>query len=139
MGDYRIIERSPTVEEFLALREAVGWGDADPKATARGLSGALHSVCVLDGDRVVGCGRVIGDGGLAFYLQDIIVHPDHQGRGLGERITQRLMEHVLSAARRGSFVGLMAAEGVGEFYEKFGFARRPADAPGMGMKIRGHD
>lgn len=139
MSDYRIVERSPTVEEFLSLREAVGWGDAEPEATARGLGGALHTVCVLDGDSVIGCGRVIGDGGLAFYLQDIIVHPDHQGRGLGKQITQRLMDHVHSVARRGSFVGLMAAKGVEEFYERFGFTRRPADAPGMGMKIRGLD
>jgi GNAT superfamily N-acetyltransferase len=137
MGDYRIVERDPTVEEFLALRNAVSWDNADREATERGLRGALHSVCVLDGNTVIGCGRVIGDGGLAFYLQDIIVHPGHQGRGLGREITQRLMDHVHSVAKRGAYVGLMAAEGAAEFYEPFGFARRPTNAPGMGMWIGG--
>ncbi|MBN1477466.1 GNAT family N-acetyltransferase [Candidatus Sumerlaeota bacterium] len=137
MGEYRIVDRAPTVEEFMALREAVRWENADPEITARGLRGALHSVCVLEGDRVIGCGRVIGDGGLAFYLQDIIVHPDHQGRGLGREITQRLMDHVQSVGGRGSYVGLMAAEGAAEFYEPFGFTRRPANAPGMGLWIGG--
>ncbi len=34
-------------------------------------------------------------------------------------------------AREGSFVGLMAAEGVTGFYERYGFARRPEGRPGM--------
>jgi hypothetical protein len=33
-----------------------------------------------DGD-AVGCGRVVGDGGVYFYVQDVIVVPGLQGLG----------------------------------------------------------
>jgi hypothetical protein len=42
-----------------------------------------------------------------------------------------VMRYLGDAARPGSFVGLMAAEGVERFYERFGFRRRPDDRPGM--------
>lgn len=37
-------------------------------------------------------GRIIGDGGTAFQIVDVCVHPAHQGRGLGKRIMAALTE-----------------------------------------------
>jgi hypothetical protein len=36
--EYQVVERIPTVEDYLALREAVGWGRSDEQMTARGLA-----------------------------------------------------------------------------------------------------
>jgi hypothetical protein len=47
--------------------------------TVRGLTHALFTVCALYEGNVIGCGRVIGDGGLYFYLQDIMVLPAFLG------------------------------------------------------------
>jgi GNAT superfamily N-acetyltransferase len=88
--EYQVIERIPTVEEYLALREAVGWGRLDEQMTARGLAYALFTVCLLHKGNVIGCGRVIGDGGLYFYLQDIIVLPVFQAKGLGKRLMKAI-------------------------------------------------
>jgi GNAT superfamily N-acetyltransferase len=129
--EYRLIQRPPTLAEYQALRRLVGWPEVDERATAAGLDHALYSVCVLVGERVIGCGRVVGDGGIYFYLQDVIVHPDHRGRGLGRRITESLMAYIADHAGRHSFVGLMAAEGVVDFYTPFGFTPRPPGRPGM--------
>jgi len=129
--EYQVIERVPTVEEYLALREAVGWGRLDRQIVARGLSHALFTVCALHETNVIGCGRVIGDGGLYFYLQDIIVLPAFQRQGLGKRMMQPLLQFLEEHALPGSFVGLMAAKGVADFYTQFGFAVRPPERPGM--------
>ena len=86
--EYQVVERIPTVEEYLALREAVGWGRLDEQVTARGLTHALFTVCLVHEGNVIGCGRVIGDEGLYFYLQDIIVLPAFQGKGLGKRLME---------------------------------------------------
>ena len=102
----------------------------------RGLDSALYSVCAVQDEEVIGCGRVVGDGGMYFYLQDVIVLPAHQGEGIGRAITARLMAFVESRATPGSFVGLMAAKGVSGFYERFGFAARATDAPGMFRVMR---
>jgi ribosomal protein S18 acetylase RimI-like enzyme len=45
---------------------------------------------------VVGCGRVVGDGGLHFYLADIIVRPEYQRQGIGTRIVAALTRFVES-------------------------------------------
>jgi predicted N-acetyltransferase YhbS len=98
---------------------------------AAGLPNALCSI-VLELDGVaVGCGRIVGDGGLYFYLQDVIVLPEHQGRGQGARLMDALMSYLERSARPGAFVGLMAALGAEPFYERYGFRRRSDAQPGM--------
>jgi GNAT superfamily N-acetyltransferase len=129
--EYQVVERIPTVEDYLDLREAVGWGRLDEQMTARGLANALFTVCLLHNDKVIGCGRVIGDGGLYFYLQDIIVLPAFQGKGLGKRLMKAILVYLEEHARPEAFVGLMAAKDVSSFYTQFGFAVRPPERPGM--------
>lgn len=129
--EYILVERSPTVEEYQRLREAVGWESVDVEATEMSLRNALFSVCVIYKDKVIGCGRVVGDGGIYFYIQDIVVLPEFQGKGLGRRIMDAVMSYLSSHAHPNAFIGLMAAKGVSGFYEKYGFAERPPGRPGM--------
>jgi GNAT superfamily N-acetyltransferase len=126
-----LVERNPTLEEYRRLRRAVGWLDVETEAIEIGLQNSLFSVCVISENRVIGCGRVIGDSGIYFYIQDIIVLPEFQGKGIGRRIMHAIMEYLRAHARDGAFVGLMAAKGVSKFYEQHGFKKRPPDAPGM--------
>jgi GNAT superfamily N-acetyltransferase len=129
--EYQIVERIPTVEEYLALREAVGWERLDEQMTARALVNALFTVCILHKGKIIGCGRVIGDGGLHFYLQDIMMLPAYQGKGLGKRLMRAILAYLDEHALPGAFVGLMAARGKSSFYTQFGFAVRPPERPGM--------
>lgn len=80
----------------------------------------------------------VGDGAMYWYLQEIVVHPDYQGKGIGKSIVNRLIEHVKSTAIPGSQVtiGLSAAKGKDAFYEKFGFVSRPTESCGPGMEKR---
>jgi predicted GNAT family N-acyltransferase len=128
----RIVERAPTLAEYLMMRHEVGWDEVDAEAAAVGLESALFSVCIVREDgEIVGCARVVGDGGLYLYIQDVIVRPAHQGRGLGRLLMDEVMGFVASTARTNTFVGLMAARGVADFYVGYGFQPRPADRPGM--------
>jgi ribosomal protein S18 acetylase RimI-like enzyme len=131
MEHYRLEERPPPLEDYQRLRQAVGWEEVDRKVVRAGLESALYSVTLFYKDEVIGCGRVVGDGGIYFYIQDIIVMPEHQMMGLGKGIMERVMGYIRSKAGRHSFVGLMAAEGVAAFYERYGFAERPPGRPGM--------
>ena len=133
---YVLVERSPTLEEYRRLRRAVGWGDVETGAIEVGLRNSLFSVCIVLANEVIGCGRVIGDGGVYFYIQDIIVLPEFQGKGIGRRIMGAVMEYLNTHARNGAFVGLMAAKGVSKFYERYGFKERPSDAQGMFRVLR---
>jgi GNAT superfamily N-acetyltransferase len=132
---YHIEERPPTVPELRALNDAVGWADLpeDDDAVARGLSASLFGVVITVAGRTVACGRVVGDGGVYFYLQDMIVVPEHQRHGVGDLVMAEVWGYLREHAARGATIGLLSAEGRSGFYERWGFTARPAGGPGMAL------
>jgi ribosomal protein S18 acetylase RimI-like enzyme len=131
MGDIQIVDRLPSVEVYQSLRMAVGWRRIDDGAVSKALSASLYAVCAVGADgAVVGCARVIGDG-IYLYIQDVMVAPAFQGRGVGRRLMDAVMAHVRGVAPENALFALMAAEGTAGFYEKYGFTPRPDGAPGM--------
>ena len=135
MPPYTILEQLPDVTDYNRLRDVVGWSAYLVEVAEPCLARSLYGVCVLQDDAVVGMARVIGDGGMTFYLQDVIVHPDHQGRGLGAQLMDRIMAYLRAHAVPGAVVGLMAAAGKEGFYERYGFTRRPTERLGAGMTL----
>ncbi|MFX0052090.1 MAG: GNAT family N-acetyltransferase, partial [Candidatus Hermodarchaeota archaeon] len=65
-----------------------------------------------------------------YYIQDVIVLPQFQRRGIGRKIMTSIM-HYLENSDPSAFFGLMAAKNFSSFYELYGFKKRPPDAPGM--------
>lgn len=125
----------PSVEEYRKLRSLVGWWDTDGEATRIALKNSLFAVVAIESDAVVGIGRIAGDGGLYFYIQDLIVQPGDQSKGIGRAIMKELMAYIETNAKPGSYIALMAAKGLQNYYERFGFEARNADAPGMYLVI----
>jgi GNAT superfamily N-acetyltransferase len=128
--------RSPTVSEYTKLRSLVGWWETDENAAEIALKNSLFSVVVVEHGTVIGFGRIIGDGGLYLYIQDMIIHPDFQTKGLGKSLMNELMGYIAANAKSGAFVGLMAAKGLEKYYEQFGFKARDENAPGMYQIIK---
>jgi GNAT superfamily N-acetyltransferase len=135
MEDIVLSEECPTPEEYIALRQLVGWTVPDPAAIAPSLRNSYYCVCARARGELVGMARIIGDGGMVYYIQDVIVDPSRQGEGIGKRMMERVMEYIRSHAVQHTIVGLMAARGREEFYERFGFMRRPNEKMGAGMTI----
>ncbi|MFH8680436.1 GNAT family N-acetyltransferase [Streptomyces lydicus] len=82
--------------------------------------GTWYGVVLRYEGEPIGMGRIIGDGGTAFQVVDICVHPAHQGRGLGKRIMAALAEEL--ERRAPAYVSLIADGPACFLYEKFGFA-----------------
>ena len=121
--EYRLVDRLPTVEEFVAVTTAVGWADAyDPAAIPASLAASLHGVVAVEGDRVIGIGRLVGDGAIYYYLQDLAVLPQWQRRGVGAAILTRLEQWIAGRAGTRTFVGLFAAGESVSLYRRFGYA-----------------
>lgn len=123
--------RLPTPKEYYDLCVSVGWEKAINFAAApRSLQNSLHGVTIVDGApcsaRPVGMGRIVGDGAMYFYIQDVIVRPEYQGVGIGRLIVERLMAWLQAHAPDRAFVGLFAAEGRESLYAHLGFLRHPA-------------
>ncbi|MBI5205659.1 MAG: GNAT family N-acetyltransferase [Nitrospirae bacterium] len=124
-------ERNVSVEEYQWLRKSVGWWETDPESTKKALENSLYSVVVVEKGTVIAIGRVVGDKGLYYYIQDLIVHPGFQSKGIGRKIMGMLKGYIEGNAKPGSFIALMAAKGLEAYYKEFGFQPRPSDGPGM--------
>lgn len=82
-------------------------------------SNSMYTCIAVDGGKIVAAGRALADGVDCSYLCDIVVHPAHQGTGLGKALIQRLID--LSQGHRK--IILYAVPGREPLYEKFGFRR----------------
>ena len=125
----------PEPQEFIELRVAAGLSKNDIEAATKGLAGTCFSVCVRDNERLVGMGRVIGDGGCFYQIVDIAVHPDHQRRGIGFQIMTRLMDKLRNCAPKSAYVSLMADGDASSLYEKFGFEFTAPASVGMALRL----
>ncbi|MEX2234035.1 MAG: GNAT family N-acetyltransferase [Cyclobacteriaceae bacterium] len=130
---YHLIIRTPSIEEYNEMRSLAGWPTFESALVKTALSNTLFSVCVEDGNNLVGMGRVVGDNAIYLHIQDVIVHPDFQRKGIGKLIMEALLKYADQVAGTNTNIGLMCSKGREEFYTAFGFSIRPSDKFGAGM------
>lgn len=130
-----LVAARPTTDQYLHLRAQAGLGSADQKAVETALAASLYSVCAFHNNQVVGCGRIVGDGGLYFYVEDLIVEAASRGAGVGGRILQALLAWLKKNARDGAFIGLTASGNATGFFERHGFREWPDSRPGMFLPL----
>ena len=129
-------ERKPSVAEYDAMRLSVGWNNGRDKDKIKlAIKRSLYFITAYEGKKLVGMGRIIGDEGYAFYIQDVIVLPDYQGKGIGKEMMDRIMAYFDKKGIRDAMIGLLAAKDKEKFYEKYGFIFRPNEKLGAGMVI----
>ncbi|NRD74336.1 GNAT family N-acetyltransferase [Shewanella sp. VB17] len=133
LGKYITTLESPSVQAFLNLRNKVGWGEADVEMAKMSLKNSLFHVVIRDKSQVIGMARVVGDGFMYFYVQDVIVDPDYQKQGIGNGLMFEIEKYLSVVAKKGATVALLAAKGKEEFYARFGYTERPNDSLGNGM------
>ncbi|MEQ6903761.1 GNAT family N-acetyltransferase [Nocardioides sp. YIM 152588] len=131
--EYRLLASAPTTEDYLHLRRAAGLTPRTTDQAERALPGswaACHVVHVDDG-RTVAMGRLIGDGGWYFHVVDMAVLPEHQRRGLGDRVLTHLLDVIRRDAPPGAYVSLMADPPGRRLYERHGFTGSAPRSVGM--------
>ena len=120
---YKLCENQLKAEEFIRLKVSAGFRERSVQLVEKALDSDLYDVVAVINDEVIGMGRLVGDGVLYWYLQEIVVLPEYQNMGIGTAIVNRLLEYITEHTEKGSFtsVGLTAAKGKEGFYERFGF------------------
>ena len=122
-------DEPPDAAVFRALYDSTGWGRRPTQDFAQALAGSWAVCTAWQGERPVGIARVISDGCLHAYINEMIVLPEAQGQGVGRELLLRLLARCQAAGIRD--IQLFAAAGKSGFYRGLGFAPRPDDAPGM--------
>lgn len=81
-------------EEILALYESVGWTayTENPAALRLGFAHSLLTLAAYEGDRLLGLIRTVGDGHTIVFIQDILVHPTAQRKGIGTALVKAVLD-----------------------------------------------
>jgi GNAT superfamily N-acetyltransferase len=122
-----------TSKQFIDLRKEGPFMQYEEVDVITALKNTLYSVVIYEDELAIGMGRVVGDGRISFFIKDIVVKKDHQGKGVGSLIMELLLDYIKANGARNAYIGLMSTVGLEGFYEKFGFIRRPNESFGAGM------
>ncbi|MCI9564871.1 MAG: GNAT family N-acetyltransferase [Eubacterium sp.] len=128
-------ENQLDIDTYLKLRKTVNWKTLTREQAEKAIQGSLFTVVAFDDGQPVGMGRIVGDGAVICYIQDLIVIPDYQRSGVGQQIMEYLIDYVkkLKLPDTEIMLDLMCAVGREEFYKKYGFIARPTEKLGPGM------
>lgn len=118
-------------EDVLLLYASVNWQayTDDPERLRAALcNSSLVRVCLIDSN-LVGLIRVVSDNHTICYIQDILVRPDYQRRGIGRALVEGVLAHYADVRQ----VVLMTddEERQARFYESLGFREIKDDLRGF--------
>ncbi|MFS8972574.1 GNAT family N-acetyltransferase [Streptococcus mitis] len=82
------------LEDVFHLYQAVGWTNYtnQPQMLEQSLAHSLAIDVARDGEEIVGLVRLVGDGFSSVFVQDLIVLPSYQRRGIGSDLMKEALE-----------------------------------------------
>ena len=80
--------------EILRLYASVGWTayTDQPEVLRKGFENSLLTLAAYEGDQLLGIIRAVGDGHTIVFVQDILVFPEYQRKGIGTALLQAMLD-----------------------------------------------
>lgn len=107
------------LQELLEIYRSVGWMKHDEEIIRTVFNASTHNVFAVTEGRIIGFARALSDGVFNAAIYDVVVHKDHQGKG----IARLLLENLLDELKNVSCIHLISTTGNTTFYEKCGFKK----------------
>ena len=81
-------------QEILHLYASVGWiaYTDHPELLRKGFENSMLTLAAYEDDQLLGIIRTVGDGHTIVFVQDILVFPEHQRKGVGAALLQALLD-----------------------------------------------
>ncbi|MCG7409942.1 GNAT family N-acetyltransferase [Paenibacillus sp. ACRRX] len=126
-----VLYEAPQPEEYLQLRAQTGLSLKSLDGAKIGLANSIFAVILRQEDKLIGMGRIIGDGGCFYQVVDIAVDPAQQGQGLGKLIMNEITTYLDIHAPKGAYISLLADVPADQLYKQFGFDYTQPKSLGM--------
>ena len=118
--------------DYINLRVNSGMGNK--KSIERvdiALKNSLFTISLYDEKKLIGMGRIIGDGGISYAVTDIMVDKDYQGKGYGRLIMKEIDNYFCENTDEDCYIILIANLPADKLYSKFSFEYLPDNKCGM--------
>ena len=105
-------------EALADLRESVGWNRMEKEYGNPFMTSFFH-IAVYDEDQLVGYVDSVSNGVTDAYIQDLMIHPDYQGKGLGTDLMKKMIDSLKE--KHIYIISVVFEENLKPFYDRFGF------------------
>lgn len=125
---FTIQQNTLTSAEYAALYASVGWTPPSEAQIALALAHSDLTVSVYDNGQLIAMGRMISGHAISFFIKDVAVRPEYQGRGAGKLVMETLIAFIQSTVPEGYHVSmeLISSEGKKRFTEPSALAKSRA-------------
>ena len=127
----QLIYETPTAEDYVSLRLRSGMGDKNLLRSQTALKNSLFTVSLYDEKKLIGFGRVVGDGGITYVVSDIMVDREYQRKGFAEQIMNAIDSYFEANTHEDSYICLIANHPADLLYHRHQFEYLPEDKCGM--------
>ena len=138
MSNYIIKYNELSAEEFINLWNSVWDEPPTLEQTKLAMEHSIFRISIFDADKIIGMARLIGDMGLSYYVKDVVVRPEYQGKGIGRILMNELLKFINDNGIKNTeiFVELCAMPDKIPFYEKFGFESNEAQRLKIYLEVK---
>jgi GNAT superfamily N-acetyltransferase len=95
------------------------------------LKNSLFTISLYDEKKLIGFGRVVGDGGITYVVSDIMVDKEYQRKGYAEQIMMAIDKYFDENTYDDSYICLIANQPADFLYHKHKFDYLPENKYGM--------
>ena len=88
------VYRTYNEREILRLYASVGWTayTDQPEVLRKGFENSMLTLAAYEGEQLLGLIRTVGDGHTIVFVQDILVFPEYQRKGVGSALLQAILD-----------------------------------------------
>lgn len=126
-----LVYEAPAAKDYVNLRLRSGMGNKDLKRSQIALEHSLFTASIYDDEKLVGFGRVVGDGGITYVVSDIMVDGEYRRKGFAEQIMNAIDSYFEENAQSDSYICLIANHPADLLYRKHRFEYLPENKCGM--------
>jgi GNAT superfamily N-acetyltransferase len=83
-----------SANDFMLLHKKMGMTEYSIEQVKKSMPYNLYSIVAVNDDEIIGMGRLLGDGALFWYINDVLVLKEHQRKGIGKDIMKRLIQYI---------------------------------------------
>ena len=112
------MNESVSIQAIADLRQSVGWNRMEYAYNDPNMNSYAH-IAVYDEGKLIGFVDSVSNGVTDAYIQDLMVHPDYQGQGIGTALMNSMIAHL--NAKPIYMISVIYEPALSSFYKRFGF------------------